>query len=423
MFESDLKSLSKDENSNRHDLQSKLETLEAIGCTMDQIQESPEILQLSLTEIVKRACLLKKLGIDNISVQLLKAIRSNMTHFQSQQKIKSLQPLASHSTMTNYMQELLQCSYAEIHSIMQKVPSIKGYRNMTAFSEKVEYLCSQGLTTDNLKNYPAILCRSLATLKLRINVIKKFQEDDKFPVSSLVVSDKQFQKFLVKYYDDQKALKGYQNRNECIAKMFGVSAMIESQMHYFHNRRLATVKPRINYLISVGIPLEHIRNHPYILRYKKETLENALIKSKEAGIENVSILHLINIIICGRVPLKPPVPKSTNYIPELLGFPPNELRKKYNHLRPLVTTNRLSLKENLEFLLGEGFTVKEVCSCPLILSHKQEELKIILKTLPLQPEMQNNLDLLQNGVMKINLMQYFLEKKSNFRLSSAEILW
>lgn len=423
LLEYELKILSKEtKNSDRHDLESKLETLEAFGCTMDQIQESPEILQLSLTEIVKRAFILKKLNHENISVQLLKVIRSNMSSFQLKQKIKSLQPLTNYSTMTDYMREVLQCSHAEMYTIMQKVPAIKSFRNMVAFTEKVEYLRSQGLTTDDFKNYPAILCRSLLILEERSRIIKKFQEDNNFPVASLIISDKQFQRFLVKYRADQNTLKGHNNRNECIAKMFGVSAMIESQMHYFDKRRLATVKPRIDYLMSVGIPLEHIRNHPYILRYRIVTLQNAFIKSQEAGIQNISILHLIHIIICGRVPLKPPVPKSTNYLPELLGLPLNKMKKKYEHLRPLVTRNRFCLKENLDFLLSEGFTLPQVCTCPLILSHTLEELKTSLKMLPLQPEMQNNLDMLQNGTMKINLMQYFLEKESNFRLAPVEIL-
>lgn len=420
----ELEALSKNrtKSSTRHDLMSKLETLEAFGCTMDQIQESPEILQLGLTEIVKRASSLKYLGHTNISVQLLKAIHSNMSLTLMKQKLRLLRPMFKYTTLISYMQEVLKCSDSEMHILMQKVPAMRGFRNMNAFTAKVEYLQSQGLTLEDFKAYPAVLCRSLTVLRDRTSIIKKFQVEKSFPIGALIVSEKQFQRFLRKYHDDQEVLKGHHDRNDCIAKMFGVSEMIQSQMQYFHNRRLATVKPRIDYLISVGVSLEDIRNHLYILRYKIETLKRAFAQSQEAGIQSPSVLHLTHIILLGRVPLKPPHPKSANYLPELIGYIPKDMKNKYQHLRSIMMCNRWVLKENLDFLLSEGFTADQIYTCPLILSHKREELKASLEKLPLRPEMQNNLDMLQDGTMKINLIQYFLEKESNFRLSSVEVL-
>ncbi|CAI9736850.1 Hypothetical predicted protein [Octopus vulgaris] len=406
----------------RHGLQSKLETLEVLGCSLDQVQECPEILQVPQAELMHRATRLQQHGHRKINVQMLKLVHSKVSNAH----LKRLQPvldlMQGYNTITEYMMDVLKCNEMEFHEIITKIPLLKKLRNMPAFTEKVKYLQSFDVKAEHFIKYPQLLSYSLETLKRRIERMKVHQEGNDFPISSLAISEKQFKRFLNKYNTEQKVLDGSQNRYEYIAKLFNVSISVAEKMSYLENRRLTTLKPRVDFLLSVGIPIEHLRSHTYILRHKTDTLKKAYAKAQEAGIEKVSLLHIIHIISCKNVPLRVPSPKSTVFLPKLIGIDTGTLQKKLYHIAPLVTTDRVTLTTNFEYLTSLGITKKDICSCPLILSHCPKYLKQTVESIAKRQELQESLDLLSNPSAFVNLVQYLIEKEVNFRNIHQEVV-
>lgn len=406
----------------RHGLQSKLETLKILGCSLDQVQECPEILQLSQAELINRANRLHHHGYQKLNVQMLKLAHSKTSNAHMMRLQPVLNLMQNYNTITEYMMDILKCNETEFHEISTKIPLLKKLRNMPAFTEKVKYLQSFDVKAEHFIKYPNLLSYSLDTLKNRIERMKVCQEGKDLPISSLALTEKRFKRFLNKYNTEQEILDGSSNRYEYIAKLFNVSVSVAENMSYLENRRLTTLKPRVDFLLSIGIPIEHLRSHTYILRHKTDTLKRAYAKAQEAGIEKVSLLHIIHIISCKNVPLKDPSPKSAVFLPKLIGIDTKILQKKLYHIAPLVTTDRVTLTTNFDYLTSLGITKDDICSCPLILSHCPKYLKSTVESISKRPELQDSLDLLSNSTAFVNLVQYLIEKEANFRNLHQEVV-
>ncbi|GAB1605277.1 uncharacterized protein LOC115222379 [Argonauta hians] len=406
----------------RHELRSKLEMLEVVGCSLDQIQECPEILQFSQAEIMNRATRLQEHGYHKFNVQMLKLVHSKGGNPHIERTKPLLNLLQNYSTITEFMMDVLDCSELEFREITVKIPMLKKLRNMPAFAEKVKYLQSFNIKTEDLIKYPSLLNYSTSSLKKRIQKMKVYEHERDVFISHLALPGKKFNRFVNKHYMEQRILEGSSDRYDFIAKMFNIPVSVAKELSYLENRRLTTLKPRVDFLKSIGIPVENLRSHTYILRHKTETLKKAYAKAQEAGIEKISLLHIIHIIACKNVPLKVPSPKSTVFIPKLIGIETKTLQKKLYHISSLVSTDRITLTTNFEYLTSRGITKEDICSCPLVLSHSPPHLRHVVESLKDRSELEECLHLLSNGAVFVNLVQYIIEKEMNFRNTYREVV-
>ncbi|XP_041355754.1 uncharacterized protein LOC121373286 [Gigantopelta aegis] len=126
----------------RDSLGSRLGTLESLGCSMSDVQEYPQILRLTETEVIKRAQRLKRLGVDPITVETLRVARFKLDKTVAKKLQLSdsgiVQKIIKPKiTVARSFGKLLQCTPEECQTMQVRNPSFTLSKNHPVIEKKV----------------------------------------------------------------------------------------------------------------------------------------------------------------------------------------------------------------------------------------------------------------------------------------------
>ena len=420
----------------RDDLESRLGTLESLGVTVTDVQNYPQILRLTETEVIARAQRLKHLGVDPITMEALKAAR-----FKSNKTVARKLRLSYVNNAVEKSEEnlcsLLQCTPGEWQAFKLKNPSFAFVKKHPVIESKLRLLQEYGVTLDLIKQNIHIFSKSLKTLQTRLSDISsdKAKSLTQTDINYILMGKEDFQEAVRsdKWVPDHRKMlpvkKSQQNigsgslfkesKSKRTTKMEQIAALLDVNVHEIsdikdaHTISLKYARRKIGYLLGLGIDKRDIVNHFYFLNNSLGKMEATVKMAREAGIEKPTLILLVDVKQHKCIPRKSSHTRQLCTVASLLGVPNSEILSKPS-LHILSSANRLSLKQNLIFLLDNGFSKQDILSCPLILGHDPRALAACYDSLPSRLDGEVYVQFEADREKMLNVLQYYMELENNF---------
>ena len=394
----------------------RLSYLVHIGCKLYELVEYPKILLLTESEIDQRVEKLRTASnVHGISITLLKFADPEMSNSAVSNKVlKYLQRLGGHMNMVDEIVQELNCSDTKMIEILTRNPRLFGI----GIAEKIRYLISNGARYEDLyRNTNVLNNKTLATVRSRVERLSKIGWIP-LPLGLLGRQDAAFEA-VVGLQEAQCSLmteNQVDSTNDVLSLLPSMSA-----------NRIATIRPRINYLLSEGYTVFDIVNCPQALKRSLETLKLAVNELKPYHLQCVDLavvchytlkrsilsshrcqfrFHIARAIGCSRSAL-PPLPKDSSV---------NASKDIYN----TAVVNARYLRDEL------GFTAEDLMSVPLVIAHEPDIVWRHWNALDNADSNQSELSSgdrlakslfrrhVDNRRLRLNLLQYCIEKEVNF---------
>ncbi|XP_076453538.1 uncharacterized protein LOC143288790 [Babylonia areolata] len=413
----------------RSSLQRRLDLLLSLGCTMDQIQNKVKVLDLSEQAILKRVSMLKEIGRTSVTVSLLLS-----SSFSSLDLLR--RQLQRREELDSAFCSVLQCSLTQLDQLKALHPSLNRIRCLTAqdVMEKSQLLYSYGITSEEIKACPAVLNVKVSNIRERLDTLKAMREEgkiqfDRYPLKTVAQRTRDFKKCIKNAINARAELDGSRITHSRIAERLGVTAKdIEDASINFYKLGPSSALKKIDYLLGEGITSQDIVSHIYIMKYRLETLQRAMEKSKSVVVSLPPPIYIIlSFLRSGCLPKRSFVwSRQRIFVASLFGVQTKELPVS-TCLRPLWSCDRIAIKRNFDFLISEGFSAEDMFGCLMLLAHDPDHLQAYYRSLWERPELAAYVgsgdDARMDRKQTLCLLQYVIEKDMNFTSSvfNAEV--
>lgn len=404
----------------RHELQSKLETLESIGCSKDQIQESPEILLLTEREILRRVERLRHCGIRQINVMTLKLghIRSKAVLLERASALQAA--TAGKDTLAASMADKLQYNEMEWYMARKKFVYLRHVRDMPYFNTKVDYLFNLGFSIDDIKQNIMVLNKSLGCMKTRVKAAASANVLPALTLQVINMTDKMFNKWLQSARMEKQALGEFSDRFEVFADLLGVSPMDIKQNPVFRRYSLHRMKSLIELLLENGLKKDDILCHAHILIRGSKCILQSLDRLKELGLSQPSVVQIVNIINGRQVSKRQSKKSELVTVAELLETNLSQIEQHRALLRSTLLKGKFAIRKSVHYLQSQGFSSGDILCCPLLLGHDLPVLKSYVQSYRDHEDFEKLEAGFANDKGKIlNWIQYLIEKDINFSSQEA----
>ncbi|KAK7091002.1 hypothetical protein V1264_010725 [Littorina saxatilis] len=400
----------------RSTLQSRMDLLLSLGCTMEQIQRRVQVLNLSEQIILKRATLLKDLNRSPITVSLLLSTRQ----VTMEQLVKHLQ---LKDEADKALCTVLRCSATELVELKAQHPSLERVRNVRAeeIFEKEKLLLQYGITTQEIRDFPGILKTKTQFLQERLDTLTRLREKGKlrferYPLFTLADRTRTFDQRVKNALVGRREIDGSHISLEVVAERLGATPKdVEDASFNFLKLSPSKVIEKIDYFLEQGISKQEILSHIYIMRYRQNRIVEAVKQSKIVSGGTPSIYIILSFLRSGRLPRRSfVVSRQRTYVAMLLGV--NKSVLPLVETRPLWSSDRIQIKRNYDFLLSQGFSVEDILSCVILLAHDPDCLKRYYRGLWERPEVDGygEDEAWKDKKKVLALLQYVIERDMNF---------
>ncbi|XP_046569280.1 uncharacterized protein LOC124277599 [Haliotis rubra] len=384
----------------RHGIHSRLETLESVGCALDDIHNSPDVLLLTEVQVFKAVQKLRKRHLD-VNVERVK-----IAHLRSKGDFQKL--VQDHQKKQRHeISKLLQCSVEHCEALGKQYPFLKS-ETAKRLAPKIDYLLSTGITLDEVRENCFILKRKLDDLaevasgiqKIRCGKVGTFDKESR----ELFLDT---EKLLL--YSREKTDKK-QQRCEHVARLLQVDI---SQLDVKYCAvPLKTVLLKIIFLLDQGINKKDLLNHLYLMQISLSTLQRTVKTAHNVGLTKFTAMSLINILQHRTISPKPGKARHHNFVARQLDLP----KTVFSNLGPrsnlVFSRDKSILKANIDYLKSKGFSSRDIHDCVLVIGHEPDVLKSYLESMSERLEVQQY-EIIDNVVV-LNAVQYFIERDGNF---------
>ncbi|XP_046370199.2 uncharacterized protein LOC124144706 [Haliotis rufescens] len=384
----------------RHGIHSRLETLESVGCSLDDIHNNPDVLLLTEVQVFKAVQKLRKWHLD-VNVESVK-----IAHLRSRGAFQKL--VQNHQKKERFeIAKLLQCSVEDCETLGKQYPFLKS-ETAERLAPKIDYLLSTGITLDEVRENCFILKRKLDDLAEVAAGIQKIQ------CGKVGMFDKESKDL---FLDTEKLLlyarektDKKQQRCEHVARLLQVDI---SQLDVKYCAvPLKTVLQKIVFLLDQGINKKDLLNHLYLMQISLSTLQRTVQTAHNVGLTKFTAMSLINILQHRTISPKPGKARHHNFVARQLDLP----KTVFSNLGPrsnlVFSRDKAILKANIDYLKGNGFSSRDIHDCVLIIGHDPDVLKSYLESLSERLEVQPYE--IADNVVVLNAVQYFIERDGNF---------
>ena len=182
-------------------LKTRLEHLVGIGCSVEQIMEYPQILDLPEEEISERVKILEVGELSTITVQMLHLAKSKEPELVRDLVAEYAKVMKGHTTVKGYICDKLNCNEQEARVIGIRVPQIKDVVN---FDKKINFLRESGASLQDIKINVWSLDKSFTSLKLRVDELLSLGLNKPLPLAWVVRSEDSFRKLVDSYKEESE---------------------------------------------------------------------------------------------------------------------------------------------------------------------------------------------------------------------------
>ncbi|KAL3848240.1 hypothetical protein ACJMK2_019109 [Sinanodonta woodiana] len=399
----------------KQNLKATLEILLDLGCTEDQIRENAVVLNFTPQEIEKRVKFLRSCAQKRITVELLlHATEKHKKKFFVKKDQFNEEILHGFSSKTEYLAHRLKCSLDDIRKIHCNHIQLATITSQSLV-KKLDFLLETGYTDKEILKTPECLTVPLANLRKRFNLCGKLNLMKLPDLKIIGASKMMFHKYMSRPKDYLEVFQEYEDSYDLVSKLLAIPpSRTEHMMKVVRHMDIVDLRNKIQYLLSEDLKPSDIIESSYLLRYSLGRIKNAVEQTKVMLGRQISLVNIASLIVSGRRGSNIAMLRNHNILMMLL-----ELNHKQicscEEVRLVTKRTKKVLEENYTFLLDKGFSVTDLRSCPLILGHDTETLiegyEFFMHTL------ENNLTLqihCEDGIKKINILQYLIEKDLNF---------
>jgi len=405
----------------------RLSYLVHIGCKPYELVECPMILLLNESEIDKRV---EKLRLatsgHSISMALLKyADPKKANRVVRTQVVQYLQPLGGCMSRANKLVRELKCSDAKMMEILTRNPRIIG--RFAAVPEKIRCLISYGARHEDLyRNTNLLNNKTLATIQTRAERLHKIGCTP-LPLGLMGREDAIFEAAVRQEEAQRSFISGPQvaSLDDVIRLLPAISA-----------NRIALIRPRIEYLLSEGYAPSDIANCPQILRPSLSRLKMAVRDLKPYHLQRVDLTVVAHYAATHRI--------SSSHRGSVRAVIARTIGCSHSVLPPLPKVNQVhavkdskdirhAVDVNARYFCDElGFRAEDLASVPLVLVHAPNVVRRHWNALDdvdddagteLSRGCRQAKELFRrhadNRRLRLNLLQYCIEKELNFRHACA----
>ena len=363
-------------------------------------------------EIEYRIHRLHSCGQDRLSVPLLDLVDSNQTDSQLTKAITQyLSTMGSYGSNVQFLNKKLGCSELQIMEIFKsynkRIFTKLGKKN----SKLVDLLLGSGVTNlDCIRSHPSVFDRSLSWIEARLKYLRGEGIRENLPVFYFTLTKSAFEYSIEKFKErDMKNTYDASKDLEQLDLSEKDRALVEEILRQ-HEARQFTNFPKIKLLISNGISLRDIVNHSYILDFSLSTLSNQLTSLQEAGMDKIHVSQIVQYISRRKISK---TKLSQRLLASLMKCHISHLQSYSFNVVGELNQGEQRIAENIEFLLSQGFTKKDIQEVPIVLGHDTEILCQYWFSLPTNL---NTYHLCMNDPIKLlNGLQYTIEKDMNFK--------
>ena len=390
----------------------RLSYLVKIGCKPYELAEYPQILQLNKNEVDDRVCKLKDHGVTSVSMPLLRLLEPPRSNPAIAKRIEWY--MLRTNERLNYSDEIvdaLRCSCDEMVDILTQNPRLVGELQRKFMKEKIECLLNYGARLEDIRSNTSLLNnKTLETIESRARLLSAIGCNDPLLIGIIGRTKREFQ-LIVDRLVGEKEL-----RSEI--KFPESNVIMKELMPHLQNHRYHVVKAKVNLLLSHGYTMEDILAFPTILdRVGLANIHSSITYINQLGV------GLASLETCYRYALKKHLPfrrmSLRRTFSKLLDCSSDSLPTMPSDFGAAAPDEAAMLR-NYGVLRECGFLKDDIIALPIILLHHADDLQACWREL----ESDNAVAFARfKGDTKklLNLLQYTIEKSSNFRQTSSSI--
>ena len=398
----------------------RLSYLVGIGCKPYELVEYPTILFLSESEIAKRVEKLRlSSSVHRISMGLLKyAIPETASSTVKRNVVKYLRPLGGYVSQVDEIVQELKCSDAKMMEILTRNPRLLGKHLRKDVAEKIRCLISHGTRHEDLyRNTNVLNNKTLATIQLRAERLSKIGWIP-LPLGLIGREDAVFE-----------AVVGQQEA-QCNFATGNKVAVADDVIHLLppmSANRIATIRPKIEYLLSEGYAVFDIVNCPQTLVLSLKKLKMAVCELKPYHLQCVDLAMVCHyaatrrILSLRRCNFRSAIARAIGCSRSLLPpIPKDSSVRAVKDIHCTAVVNAAYLCDEL------GFTAEDLASVPLVLAHTPNVVRRHWNALDNDDNNEAELSCAgrlakalfrrhaDDRRLRLNLLQYCIEKEANF---------
>ncbi|XP_050404974.1 uncharacterized protein LOC126820874 isoform X1 [Patella vulgata] len=378
------------------ELQSRVTLLQSLGLSINDIVENAFLVKLPECDILKHA---QKIRGNNFSKQQFSEL---FNEGGSSIPVK-------YKPVCEVLVDELNISNKDVTDLWSKYSFLKKI-NSQDLRQKIGYLKEKGLTPEDIFKYSSALKFSLDNLQDKIHKIDSFKE------AGYIEKDFNFAPWLCQVSRKESIQKKTHwsvlpERADILSEALQVTKKDLQSVTYFNRVSLDLILKKYELLKSYGISGMDVINRPNIMLVSYDKIKEAVEHAAEFGIENQTIAEIYIRCNFKKIPKQSCGARQYAYLADKLGMPCEKLRRS---LDSKWMSERLNMKNNVEFLQAQGFSLRDLQAFPIVLGHEHEYLKNFASSLPHRPELHPFEKYAEDKILLLNSLQYYIEQSVGF---------
>jgi len=392
--------------------EAKLRLLVNHGCKLYELAEYPEILSYHEEQLITMIDRLKSLVKSTMSIPLLQFVKPSNSRSVAKAGIRIyLKRGKGEVNRLGVIADVLCCSSDEMLDIWTKNPRLGGQKLQTKFIDKVKCLLHYGALLDDIKaNTHLLNNRSLEVIESRAKKLSALGFDKPLQTGVIGRDDHNFEAIVKRLKDDPQTVH-HQRSMDIIRMLPNHGGRSFQSVHTF--------KPKVDLLLESGYTPAEIQANPTLLMMSLRRISAALRYLQEYHLGIVNLTRCSQYATHNTLASRNRRPSMKKLVARVLNCSADDMPNLPKNSE-LLTNDIAIIQKNVTFLIEIGFTIDDIRRMPLLLAHDPCSLRLHWDRLMCHETLSEYLQHWKDDdVKRLNLLQYFIEKESNFRHVSA----